>query len=54
MIYVIAAVHGIEALAIMTVSDLLGESGDSVRISDEALKQGIDAMMRVACEVAVS
>src|SRR4029453_9246202 len=33
MIYTIAAVHGIEALAIMTVSDLLFESGDSKRIS---------------------
>jgi len=54
MIYVIAAVHGIEALAIMTVSDLLAESGDSVRISDEELKLGVDAMMRIACEVAVS
>ena len=35
MIYTVAAVHGIEALAIMTVSDLLAESGDSERISDE-------------------
>ena len=30
MMYTIAAVKGIEALAIMTVSDLLGESGDTV------------------------
>jgi DeoD family purine-nucleoside phosphorylase len=54
MIYTVAAVHGIEALAIMTVSDLLFESGDSKRISDEELKQGVDKMMRIACQVAVS
>ncbi len=38
----------------MTVSDLLEESGDTTRISDEELKRGIDDMMRLACEVAVS
>jgi purine-nucleoside phosphorylase len=54
MMYTVAAVHGIESLAIMTVSDLLGESGDSVRINDEALKQGVDNMMKIACRVAVS
>ncbi len=54
MMYTIAAVHGIQALAIMTVSDLLGEDGETERISDEALKQGVDDMMRLACQVAVS
>ena len=54
MMYTIAAVHGIEALAIMTVSDLLFESGDSQRISDEELKQGVDKMMKIACQVAIS
>ena len=54
MMYAIAAVTGIEALAIMTVSDLLGEGGDSERISDDELKQGVDAMMRLGCRVAVS
>ena len=54
MMYTIAAVKGIEALAIMTVSDLLGETGDTVRISDEDLKAGIDQMMRMSCAVAVS
>ncbi len=54
MMYTIAAVHGIEALAMMTVSDLLAESGESERISDEELKRGVDAMMRLACVVAVS
>jgi DeoD family purine-nucleoside phosphorylase len=54
MMYTIAAVKGIEALAMMTVSDLLGESGDTVRIGDEELKRGVDDMMRLACRVAVS
>jgi purine-nucleoside phosphorylase len=54
MMYTIAAVKGIEALAIMTVSDLLGESGETVRISDDDLKRGVDDMMRLACRVAVS
>lgn len=54
MMYTIAAVHGIEALAMMTVSDILGESGETERISDEDLKQGVDQMMRLACELAVS
>jgi len=38
----------------MTVSDLLFESGDSQRISDEELKQGVDKMMKIACQVAIS
>lgn len=54
MMYVIAAVHGIEALALMTVSDLLGESGESARISDAELRAGVDQMMRIACRVATS
>ncbi len=54
MMYTIAAVKGIEALAMMTVSDLLGESGDTVRISDEDLRAGVDQMMRISCAVAVS
>jgi purine-nucleoside phosphorylase len=54
MMYTVAAVHRIEALAMMTVSDLLAESGETERISDADLKRGVDAMMRLACEVAVS
>jgi hypothetical protein len=34
------------------VSDLVSSS-ESVRIADDELKQGVDAMMRVACRVAV-
>jgi purine-nucleoside phosphorylase len=54
MMYTIAAIHGIEALAMMTVSDILDESGDTTRISDADLKRGVDQMMRLACRVAVS
>ena len=54
MMYTIAAVHGIEALAMMTVSDLLEDSGETSRISDEELRRGVDAMMRLACRVATS
>jgi DeoD family purine-nucleoside phosphorylase len=54
MMYTVAAVKRLEALAIMTVSDLLGETGDTVRISDDVLKRGVDDMMRLACRVAVS
>ena len=54
MMYVVAAVHGIEALAMMTVSDLLGESGESERISDDDLRAGVDQMMQIACRVAIS
>ena len=55
MLYTIAAVHRIEALAMMTVSDILGATEDErERISDEQLRRGVDDMMRVACRVAVS
>jgi DeoD family purine-nucleoside phosphorylase len=54
MMYTIAAVKGVEALAIMTVSDRLGDEGDSARISDEELRAGVDRMMLLGCAVAVS
>jgi purine-nucleoside phosphorylase len=54
MMYTIAAVHGVEALAMMTVSDILAESGETERISDADLKSGVDQMMRLACQVATS
>ena len=52
MLYTVAAVHGVEALALMTVSDLVS-TGSSQRISDDDLKRGVDDMMRIACRVAV-
>jgi 5'-methylthioadenosine phosphorylase/purine-nucleoside phosphorylase len=53
VLYTIAAIHQVEALAILTVSDVI-EGEDSTRISDEELKQGVDAMMTLACRVATS
>ncbi len=55
MMYTIAAMKGLQALALMTVSDLIGEeSGDAARISDEEMKRGVDQMMEIGCRVAVS
>jgi DeoD family purine-nucleoside phosphorylase len=53
MLYTVAAVQGAEALAMMTVSDLVSEES-STRISDEELKRGVDDMTRLACRVAVA
>ena len=54
VLYTLAAIHGIEAVGLVTVSDLIGADGASERITDDELRQGVDAMMRVACAVAVS
>ena len=54
MMYTIANVKGIESLAMMTVSDLLADDGSTERISDAERKAGVDRMMEIACEVAVS
>lgn len=55
MMYTVAAVKGIEALAMMTVSDVIDpDAGNVERISDDELKRGVDQMMRIACDVAVS
>jgi purine-nucleoside phosphorylase len=52
MLYTVAAVNGVEALAMMTVSDLVTEES-STRISDDELRRGVDDMIRIACRVAV-
>lgn len=55
MMYTMASMKGLEALALMTVSDMIGdEAGDAVRISDEEMKRGVDQMMEIGCRVAVS
>ncbi len=55
MMYTIAAMKGMEALALMVVSDIIGDDdGDAVRISDEDMKRGVDQMMEIGCRVAVS
>jgi len=54
VLYTLAAIHGIEAVGLMTISDLVGDDGTTERISDEELKLGVDRMMQVACAAAVS
>ncbi|WP_040492058.1 phosphorylase family protein [Ilumatobacter nonamiensis] len=55
MMYTVAGLKNMEALALMTVSDMIGEAdGDAVRISDDELKRGVDQMMEIGCRVAVS
>ena len=53
MLYAVGAVRRVETLAMMTVSDLVS-TGASERISEDDLKRGVDAMMRIACAIAVS
>ena len=53
ILYTLAAIEHKEAVAVMTVSDLIGDTGTE-RISDAELRAGVDQMMRVACRVAVS
>ena len=53
VLYTLGAIHKIETLCLVTISDLIAaEEGTSERITDEELKQGVDKMMAVACEVA--
>lgn len=54
MLYTIAAVKNVEALAMMTVSDVIAPDASPVRISDDELKRGVNQMMRIACAVATS
>jgi len=53
VLYTIAALRGVEALTILTVSDVI-EGEESTRISDEQLKRGVDDMMTLACRVATA
>jgi 5'-methylthioadenosine phosphorylase/purine-nucleoside phosphorylase len=53
VLYTIAALRGVAALTVLTVSDtLFGEA--PVRISDDELRQGVDRMTELAARVAVS
>lgn len=55
VLYTLAAIHGIEAIGLMTISDIVSfDDGTSERISDEELQLGVDRMMQVACQVAVA
>ena len=50
----VGATLGFESLGMVTISDMISESGEAERISDEELKRGVNQMMEVACEVAIS
>src|SRR5204863_3762873 len=51
VLYTIAALRGISALTVLTVSDLLyGEAAE--RIADDELRQGVDRMTELAARVA--
>jgi DeoD family purine-nucleoside phosphorylase len=55
VLYTLGALHGIETLCMVTISDLIAaDDGTSERISDDELKRGVDRMMTVACDVAVA
>jgi DeoD family purine-nucleoside phosphorylase len=55
MLYTLGAIKQIETMCLATISDLIApEEGKFERISDEELKKGVDRMMEVACDVAVS
>jgi 5'-methylthioadenosine phosphorylase/purine-nucleoside phosphorylase len=54
VLYTLGAILGFEALCMATISDMIGEAGETERISDAELRLGVDRMMRVACQVATA
>jgi 5'-methylthioadenosine phosphorylase/purine-nucleoside phosphorylase len=54
MLYTLGALHKIETLCLCTISDLIVGGTHQERISDADMKIGVDRMMAVACEVAIS
>jgi DeoD family purine-nucleoside phosphorylase len=54
MLYTLGALHKIETLCVCTISDLITDEQNAVRISDEDMKIGVDRMMQIAIDVAVS
>jgi 5'-methylthioadenosine phosphorylase/purine-nucleoside phosphorylase len=54
MLYTLGALHKIETLCICTISDLITDETTAERISDAELTLGVDRMMEVACDVAIS
>jgi 5'-methylthioadenosine phosphorylase/purine-nucleoside phosphorylase len=54
VLYTLAAIHGIEALGLLTVSDMIGDDGTSERITDDELRAGVDRMMEIGCDVAIA
>ncbi len=54
VLYTLGAIYGFEALTLATISDIIGDTGETVRISDAELREGVDRMMAVACDVAIA
>jgi purine-nucleoside phosphorylase len=52
-LFTVAAIRGVEAGCLLTVSDIVVE-GVFTRISDEELRASVDRMTKVALDVAVS
>ncbi len=53
VLYTLAPLRGVEALTLLTVSDVLWDE-QPARISDEQLRVGVDRMMHLAAQVATS
>jgi DeoD family purine-nucleoside phosphorylase len=53
MLYTLGALHKIETLCVCTISDLITDEQNAVRISDDDMKVGVDRMMQIAIDVAV-
>ncbi len=52
-LFTIAALRGVEAGCLLTVSDIVVE-GEFTRISDDDLRAAVDRMTKIALEVATS
>ena len=52
-LFTLAALRGVQAGCILTVSDIVVD-GEFTRISDDELRAGVDRMTRIALETAVS
>jgi len=52
-LFTVAALKGVEAGCLLTVSDIVVE-GEFTRISDDELQNAVDRMTKIALEVAIS
>jgi len=52
VLYTVAALRGLAAVTLLTVSDVLYGDGP-VRIGDDELQAGVDRMAQIACRIAV-
>ena len=53
VLFTIAALRGVEAGCLLTVSDIVVE-GEFTRITDDDLRAAVDRMTKIALEVATS